>query len=137
MIFGSFLGTVPLMAADPVLNFFTGAGFPHESDERIRVKNVTPISDILFFGDSWVRQYSVSGLVHTRERKRSNSIGRANLRNINLVEKAIWCAVDRETGSHVFGSVTSHAGTHLEMAQFQLLQTSKSLSFNCHRLDLL
>ena len=137
LVFLSFLSAFPLRAADPVLNFYTGASFTHESDERIRVKNVSVSSDILFFGDSWVRKNSVSGLMHTLEIRLSNRLGRANLRNIDLVEKAIWCAVDLKNGDHVFGSVTSYAGTELEISQFQLLQAPKSLSFNCRRLDLL
>ena len=123
--------------ANPDLIFFVNQESFHSGDERVRVRFVTPSTDILFFGDSWVRKDFVSSLVHTMEIKKSNQRGRATLTGVDLVEKGIWCAVDLSNGAHGFDSVTSQVGTQITITQNELLQAPKSLSFNTGRMDLL
>ena len=133
----TFLTGMGPMATQPTLDFYTNSNAIHGSDERIRVRNVSPSTDILFFGDSWIRKDSVSSLMHTRQIKKSNQNGRANLRNIDLVEKAIWCAVDLSNGSFKFDSMGSNAGTYQEVIQSQVFQDPKFLNIDSRRMDLL
>ena len=130
------LAPTGVFATEPSLWFFANTEAIHQADERIRVNQVTPSSDILFFGDSWIRKNSVSRLVQTLEIVKSNKIGRANLNDIDLVVKAIWCAVDLLTGAYVFDSVNSSAGTLLEVTQAEILQFPKSITINARQSDM-